>query len=222
MVITIDGPAGTGKSTVSQLVAEKLGFDFLDTGAMYRAIALAVLRQNADLQDAKAIAAIARDVRIAFDWTQRPPQILLNGEAVAHLIRGSETTRAASMVAQVAAVREALVREQQRIGREHGQLVTEGRDQGTIVFPDAALKIYLDASPQERARRRVGQLRARGEPANQQEILGEILERDARDAGRSVGPLSVPAGAVIIDTTNLSQAQVVEQIVQHARGSLVA
>jgi len=222
VVITIDGPAGTGKSTVSQRVAERLGFDFLDTGAMYRAVALAVLRRKVDLNDVETIATVAQGCRIGFDWNQRPPGVLLNGELVAPLIRGSDATRAASLVASVPAVRQVLVREQQRIGREHGQLVTEGRDQGSVVFPQAELKVYLDASPHERSRRRVAQLVARGETVNQQDILREIIERDQRDSGRTVGPLAIPSGAIVIDTTALTQDEVVERIVQHARGSLVA
>lgn len=217
MIITIDGPAGTGKSTVAREVAGRLGFDFLDTGAMYRAIALEAVRRKSDLRDARELGFVARHCRIAFDWSKQPPELLLNGESVAHLLRGSEVTSAASHVAAVPAVREQLVREQQRIGAEHGNLVTEGRDQGTVVFPNAALKIYLDATPAERARRRVAQLRARGEIAHQEDVLREIRERDQRDSTRSVGPLTVPPEAQVIDTTNLSEQQVIDQIVGLAR-----
>src|SRR5690348_4792083 len=147
MILTIDGPAGTGKSTVARKVAERLGFDFLDTGAMYRAVALEALRRQTDLRDARGLSFIARHCQIAFDWAQRPPAVLLNDAPVAHLLRGSEVTSAASHVAAVPAVREQLAAQQQRIGAEHGNLVTEGRDQGTVVFPKAQVKIYLDATP---------------------------------------------------------------------------
>lgn len=217
MIITIDGPAGTGKSTVAREVAGRLGFDFLDTGAMYRAVALEVVRRGADLHDVRGLCFILRHCRISFEWARQPPGVLLNGEPVAHLLRGSEVTSAASHVAAVPAVREKLVGEQQRIGQEHGNLVTEGRDQGTVVFPDAALKIYLDATAEERARRRVAQLRARGEIPHYDEVLREIRERDRRDSTRAVGPLTIPPGAHVIDTTELSEVQVIERIVGLAR-----
>jgi cytidylate kinase len=217
MIITIDGPAGTGKSTVAREVAERLGFDFLDTGAMYRAVALEVVRRKADLRDSRELCFIIRHCRIGFDWSKRPPGVLLNGEPVAHLLRGSEVTSAASHVAAVPAVRERLVGEQQRIGREHGNLVTEGRDQGTVVFPNAELKLYLDATAEERARRRVAQLRTRGEFAHHDEVLKEIRERDQRDSTRAVGPLTIPPGAHVIDTTQLTEQQVIERIVSLAR-----
>ena len=219
MVITIDGPAGTGKSSVALAVAERLGFDFLDTGAMYRAIGLAALRREAKLDDPRELTFIARHAKITFDWIKHPPGVFLNGEPVGHLLRGGEATRAASYVAVVPAIREQLVKQQQEIGRERGNLVTEGRDQGTIVFPHAELKFYLDASPAERARRRVSQLRHRGEIVDYQEILNGIVARDHRDASRSVGPLAVPKDAEVVDTTSISQEQVIEHIVSRVKSA---
>jgi CMP/dCMP kinase len=217
MVITIDGPAGTGKSTVALAAAQRLGFAFLDTGAMYRAVGLAAIRRHANLEDQRELAFIARHSRIEFDWTRHPPGVLLNGEPVGHILRGSDATRAASYVAVVPAIREMLVQQQREIGQELGNLVTEGRDQGSVVFPHAEFKFYLDAKPEERARRRMAQLRARGEIVDYQEILNQIVTRDRRDAGRTVGPLSVPEDAEVIDTTDLSQDQVVDNIVSRVR-----
>jgi cytidylate kinase len=216
MILTIDGPAGTGKSTVAQLVARRLSFDFLDTGAMYRAVGLAALRRSCDLSDARELTFVARHARIEFDWAQWPPGVLLNGEPVGHLLRGSQATRAASFVAAIPAIREQLVAQQRLIGRERTNLVSEGRDQGSVVFPDAELKFYLDAAPAERARRRAAQLRARGEIVDMDALLREITDRDARDKGRAVGALTVPEGAEIIDTTLLSQDAVIEQIISRA------
>jgi cytidylate kinase len=218
MIITIDGPAGTGKSTVARAVAEKLGFDFLDTGAMYRAIGLEAVRRRANLEDHRELAFIARHVRIEFDWAKRPPGILLNGEPVGHVLRGGEATRAASYVATVPAIREILVRQQQQIGQQRPDLVTEGRDQGSVVFPEAGLKFFLDATPAERARRRVAQLRHRGEIVDYHDILNGILDRDHRDSSRLHGPLVVPKDAEVIDTTKLDESQVIDRIVARARG----
>lgn len=213
VIITIDGPAGTGKSSVAQVIAERLGFDFLDTGAMYRAIGLAALRRQANLEDARELAFITRHCKLEFDWAAHPPTLKLNSEDVSHLLRSGETTRAASFVASIPAIRENLVQQQQRIGSERSNLVTEGRDQGTVVFPKAEFKFYLDATPQERARRRAAQLRARGEVVDQNELLSQIVARDQRDASRAVGPLAVPKDARVVDTTTLTQEQVVEAIV---------
>jgi cytidylate kinase len=217
LIITIDGPAGTGKSSVARIVADRLGFDFLDTGAMYRAIGLEALRREANLEDQRELTFIAKHCRIEFDWSQRPPELLLNDEPVGHLLRSAEATRAASYVAVVPAIRAQLVEQQQQIGRARTKLVTEGRDQGSVVFPAAEQKFYLDASPQERARRRVAQLRARGEMVDPQEILSQIVSRDERDSSRAVGPLSVPKDAQVIDTTAISQEEVVDRIVARAR-----
>ncbi|MDB5304611.1 MAG: cmk [Phycisphaerales bacterium] len=219
MIITIDGPAGTGKSSTALAVAERLGFDFLDTGAMYRAVALEAIRRGVKLDDTRELAFVARHCRIAFDWGKHPPGVLLNGEPVGHLLRSGETTRAASYVAVVPVIRELLVTEQQRIGRERGDIVTEGRDQGTVVFPEAQFKFYLDATPAERARRRVAQLRARGEIVDYNEVLNQIVARDHRDATRAIGPLAVPPGATVIDTTTLSEGQVVDKIVATVKGN---
>jgi cytidylate kinase len=217
MIITIDGPAGTGKSSVSLAVAERLGYRFLDTGAMYRAIGLEAVRRQANLEDPRELTFIAKHAKIEFDWSRHPPGVKLNGEPVGHLLRGSEATRAASYVAVVPAIREMLVQQQRDIGSEIRDLVTEGRDQGSVVFPDAQAKFYLDATPQERARRRAAQLRARGEIVDYNEVLDSIVSRDTRDATRAVGPLSVPADAEVIDTTTMTQEQVVDRIVSRVR-----
>jgi cytidylate kinase len=217
MVITIDGPAGTGKSTVSRAVAERLGFDFLDTGAMYRAIGLAALRREVPMDSPRELAFVAEHSRVEFDWSRKPPGVLLNGEPVGHLLRGKEATDAAKYVAQVPAIRHKLVDEQRAIGRARGNLVTEGRDQGSVVFPDARYKFYLTATPEERARRRARELRGRGEIVDEKEILQQIVDRDEKDRSRLVGPLAIPDGATVIDTTDLNMDQVIEAIVAAAR-----
>ena len=221
-IVTIDGPAGTGKSSVARAVAKALGFDFLDTGAMYRAVGLAAHRRGADLDDARELAYVAEHCRVEFDWDRDPPALILNGEDVGHKLRGSEATRAASFVAVVPAIRERLVEQQRQIGREHAAragLVTEGRDQGSVVFPDAAAKIFLTAAAEVRAKRRVQQLRDRGEQVDERAILDEMLDRDARDAGRAVAPLIKPPGGIEVDTSHMTQDQVVARIVEIVRAA---
>lgn len=217
MIITIDGPAGTGKSTAARAVAERLGFDFLDTGAMYRAVGFAAIRRQVDMNDARELGYVAGLCKIEFDWTVYPPGVILNGERVDHRLRGAEPTSAASHVAKVPAVRELMVEQQRRIGLSRPNLVTEGRDQGSVVFPDAELKFYLDAAPEVRADRRTKELRARGESPDYHQILDQIKERDYRDSHREVGPLMVPKGAEIVDTNGLTIEDVVARIIARAK-----
>jgi cytidylate kinase len=184
---------------------------------MYRAVALAALRRGVNLEDAREIAFVARLAKITFDFSLRPPKVTLNGEEVGHLLRAGPTTSAASFVAQVPAVRELLVSQQQEIGRSRPNLVTEGRDQGTVVFPHAELKFFMDASAAERARRRAAQLRARGEIVDIAALQREIDQRDMRDSRREIGRLMPADDAIRIDTTSLTQEQVIDRIIQFAR-----
>jgi cytidylate kinase len=217
MIITIDGPAGTGKSSVSQDVARILALQFLDTGAMYRAIGLGAIRAGIALHDEARLSELAESVRVDFDWGAKPPRVRLNGEDVAELIRTEEVSSAASKVSVFPRVRSAMVKLQQAIGRSHPKLVTEGRDQGTVVFPGAELKVFLDATPEERASRRKLQLEQKGEAVDLQVLLEQIRQRDARDSQRAVSPLAAAADAVRIDTTDITQTQVTEKIVELAR-----
>ena len=222
MIITIDGPAGTGKSSVSQEVARRLGYSFLDTGAMYRAIALAAIRRGIAMDDLHALGELAEQVRVDFDWSGNPPRVRLDGQDVADLIRTEEASGGASQVAVAPRVRAAMVHLQQEVGRARPNLVTEGRDQGTIVFPRAGLKVYLTATVEERAKRRMRQLQTSGQQVEYASLLGQIRERDARDSGRAVGPLAIPAGAEVIDTTSLTQEEVTAKIVDLARARAAA
>jgi cytidylate kinase len=214
MVITIDGPAGSGKSTVAEEVAKRLGLSFLNTGHMYRAIGLAARRREIDLSNQIELTYVAKHAKIEFDWSKYPPPVILNGEKVTHLLGGRDVSEAASYVAVVPAIREMMVKQQRQIGELIGDVVTEGRDQGTIVFPTAQFKFYVDASPEERARRRFNQLRARGEAIDFKDILDQILARDKRDRERLVGPLEKPKDAIAIDTTGMSFEDVVQHIIE--------
>lgn len=213
MVITIDGPAGSGKSTVAEEVARRLGLSFLNTGHMYRAIGLAARRREIDLTNQIELAYVAKHAKIEFDWSKYPPPVILNGERVTHLLGGRDVSEAASYVALVPAIRDQMVKQQREIGAQLRDLVTEGRDQGTVVFPTAEFKFYVDASPDERARRRFVQLRNRAEQIDYKEILDQILVRDKRDRERLVGPLEKPKDALEIDSTHLSFEDVVRHII---------
>jgi cytidylate kinase len=212
MVITIDGPAGTGKSTSARGLAARLGFEVLDTGAMYRAVALAAMRRTISLHDAEALSELLRNVRLDF----RSGQMLLDGEDISTAIRQPEIAQAASQVAAVPLVRQHLVR-LQRQAAEGRNIVAEGRDQGTVVFPDAAVKFFLTASPQARAERRRRELASRGLERDLGDILAEQAERDHRDSTRQVAPLTPAPDAIVIDTTHRSIDDVLALMEQYVR-----
>jgi cytidylate kinase len=222
VLVTIDGPAGCGKSSVARDLARRLGAAVLDTGAMYRAAALLAIRSGVDPSQGDRVAALLGEHPISFDWGADPPRITLDGEPVEEEIRSAPVTAAASIVAGQAPVRMALVAAQRREAHRHLRLVSEGRDQGSVVFPDAIVRFFLDAPVEERARRRAGQLVAAGRPADERAIGEAIRRRDELDRTREVGPLVRPAGAVVIDTGSLSLEQVVDRLEQEVRRALAA
>ncbi len=217
LIVTIDGPAGTGKSTVAHHLAERLGVEFLDTGAMYRAAALLTIETGIDPINGAVLARALDAADLHFDWSTNPPRVMLGGRDVANRIRDLDVNRIVSIVARQAAVRAVLVAQQRRIAERHPRLVTEGRDQGSVVFPDAPVRFYLDARPEVRAARRAEQLAAAGKVIGQDEILREILSRDEIDSTRADAPLVRPQGAIVIDTSTLSLDEVVDRLEAEAR-----
>lgn len=212
-VITVDGASGTGKGTVSQLLAKRLGWKFLDSGALYRVLALAAQKHSVALDNEKALEVLAEHLDVQFIAQEsRLPQILLEGEDVTDTIRTEKIGNAASIVAALPAVRAALL-SRQRAFRDEPGLVADGRDMGTVVFPEAELKIFLIASAQERALRRYNQLKERGISVNLGGLIKELQERDKRDQERIVAPLKPAEDAICIDTDHLSIEEVVEKIV---------
>ena len=212
MVVTIDGPAGAGKSSVARTLAKRLGFRFLDTGAMYRAVTLAAVRRQLDWNDTAALGALAG--RVAIELQDK--RVLLDGEDVTDQIRTPEVTAKIHYVADNREVRLRLG-ELQRREREKGDIVTEGRDQGTVVFPDAKCKIFLTATPQERARRRLLESRRRGEDVTLEEILAQQDERDRRDSERPLGRLAAAADALVVVSDGMTQDEVVDHLEELVR-----
>lgn len=209
MIVTIDGPAGAGKSSAARALADRLGFRFLDTGAMYRAVTLAAKRDGVDLTDEDALLGVAKRAHI----TLTEDRVILDGEDVTHPIRAFDITTATRYAADHPGVRERLV-ELQRQAAEGIDVVTEGRDQSTIVFPHAEVKVYLTASEQVRAERRYLDLTSRGEQVTRDEVLAKQHERDERDCSREIGALIKADDAIELNTDGLSPAQVVDQLME--------
>lgn len=212
MIITIDGPAGSGKSSAAKALAKRLGYEVLDTGAMYRAVALAGLRQGINLNDQQALEALVGAIRLEMPVGQ----VLLDGEDVAGLIRTEEVTAASTPVSSSAVVRHQLVKLQRAIAAGRN-MVCEGRDQGTVVFPDSPCKFFMVADPLERARRRQRQMAARGDVVSVEKVLQDQQERDRRDAARDIAPMIPAPDAHLLDSTRLTLEEVVECMYQMVR-----
>jgi cytidylate kinase len=215
--VAIDGPAGAGKSTIGALVAERLGYLFLDTGAMYRAVALASIQRKIDPDDASRLAALARELHIAIGPPTvrdgRAYTVLVDGADVTWAIRAPEVDRCVSQVARIPGVRDAMLAQQRELA-QRGRIVMVGRDIGTVVLPDAERKVFLTASAAERARRREEELAARGEKRSRQELLAEILRRDELDSNRTVAPLRPADDANIVETDGLSVRDALDRVLQ--------
>jgi CMP/dCMP kinase len=216
-VVTIDGPAAAGKSTVARGLADRLGWRFLDTGAMYRAVTFAAIRDRVDLSSEAALIRLVESLTVKL----LPDRILMGEDDITESIRGVEVTRASRFVADSPAVRVHLTHWQREFAALNN-VVTEGRDQGTLVFPDAFRKYYLTASDMERASRRVVEYQSRGESVSFESVLRDQHERDARDAARTIAPMKPAPGAVVIDTTGLSVTAVIEGMAREINDGLAA
>jgi cytidylate kinase len=211
LIIAIDGPSGAGKSTLAKRLARELGFIYLDTGAMYRALALKVLRQGVDLADDARLARLVESTEIDLQEDNGTLEVLLDGINVAHEIRTPEVSQMASKVSALKAVRARMLALQRDMG-QRGNVVAEGRDIGTVVFPNAEVKIFLEASAEERARRRCAELRATGRQADLSETLREMEERDKRDSERDLAPLRMADDALRIDSSNATADTVAAKV----------
>lgn len=207
-IITIDGPSGSGKSTISRLVAARLGFTYLDTGAMYRAVGYQARKLGISFEDSKSLAELLENINLVLAPGDGDTRVILDGEDISLAIRTAEMGLIASQVSAQPVVRQKLTEMQRRMG-EKGRVVVEGRDTGTVVFPSARHKFFLDAEPEERARRRCQQLREKGLAADENDVLAQIIKRDQDDSGRSLAPLRPADDAIIIDTSSLGINDVV-------------
>ncbi|NIA06735.1 MAG: (d)CMP kinase, partial [Actinobacteria bacterium] len=216
-VITIDGPSGSGKSTAARKLAERLGFSYLDTGAMYRAVTLKAMRSGINLRDSAQLIELAKNIDLTLVPGPRGVKVFVDGQDVSNDLRTAEVTANVHFVASRRGVRDKMVRRQRTLAHKLGPLVAEGRDQGTVVFPDAQVKFFLDASPSQRARRRYLQMARSGEDISYQQILETMLKRDSRDRNRDTSPLEVPDGAIVIDTTDMSVEGMIDELARHVR-----
>lgn len=215
MIIAIDGPVAAGKTTLSKHLADRLGFSLLDTGAIYRAVALASRRQNIDWSDEPSVATVAGQLRIEFRWIDDTNQVLIEGEDVTEAIRTPKMSQGASLVSALPAVRQALLDLQRQLGKQ-GSVIAEGRDIGTVVFPHADLKIFLTARPEIRARRRHQEWLRKGIDDSYEDVLEALKERDARDENRQVAPLVPAPDSILIDSSKLSIELVVSRVLELA------
>jgi len=213
-IVTIDGPSGAGKSTITRRLASELNYTYLDTGAMYRAVGLAIHREGVDLENPQALQALLVTIDLQLQANDGDIRVFLNNEDVSHAIRTPEMSMIASKVSANRLVREKLTELQRRIG-EQGGIVAEGRDMGTVVFPDAAYKFFLDASPEERARRRVAQLKEKGQDVDFNDTLEQIIKRDRDDSNRALCPLKPANDAIIIDSSEMSIDEVVNFMMKY-------
>lgn len=218
-VITVDGPSGAGKGTLCMQLADKLGFNLLDSGAIYRVLALAAIHHGVDIESEDALVLLAAHLDVQFLAEGELVKVVLEGEDVSRELRKEETGMAASKIAALPRVREALLRRQRAFAEGDG-LVADGRDMGTVVFPQASVKIFLDASAEERAQRRLKQLQDKGVDAKFDDLLSEIQERDERDRNRPVAPLRPAEDALLLDSTSMSIDEVVAQALQYIESKL--
>lgn len=220
-VVTVDGPSGAGKGTLCMLLSKKLGFHLLDSGAIYRVLALAAIHHGVDLESEDALVPLATHLDVQFVAEGDLVKVILEGEDVSRELRKEETGMTASKVAALPRVREALLRRQRAFAEGVG-LVADGRDMGTVVFPHAEAKIFLDASAEERANRRLKQLQGKGLDGKFDDLLSEIQERDDRDRNRPVAPLRPAEDALLLDSTSMSIDEVVEKALQYIESKLAA
>lgn len=219
MIITIDGPAGSGKSTTARKLAARLGIPYLDTGAMYRAVTLAALDAGVDLRNEAALTRLAQTEDYQLDLGPTHIRVTLHGRDVTEEIRSMHVNDHTPFIAGSPGVRHVLIAKQREIGQRVGSMVTEGRDQGTAAFPDADLKFFLDAAVEKRAERRLHELLADGEDVTLEQVLANLQHRDRTDSERPVAPLCIPPGAIRIDTTHLSINEVLDEILGHLRAA---
>jgi len=217
-IVTIDGPSGAGKSTISRLLARELGYTYLDTGAMYRAVGLALTAAGLGSVENEELAALLAGLELQLMVTDGETGVRLNGRDVSAAIRTPEVAMVASKVSALPMVRQCLTDLQRRLGAQGG-VVAEGRDMGTVVFPDAAHKFFLDASPEERACRRVLQLREQGQEVDETAILDQIVERDRADSSRVLAPLQAAVDAVLVDSSHLNIAGVVDFMLERIKSN---